>query len=251
MKSVSKHPVRVGFRFLWMMAELGFGLVLYLPWRLVHWSRPTRQVRARWLQHTCRRLLKIFRAELQVSGPVPTHGLVACNHLTYIDIMVICAVTPVVFVAKREVRTWPVFGWFAILAGSVFIDRERRSAVVEVAAAVESALQEGVVVVLFPEGTSSDGTDVLPFKPSLLQPVVQLKQPVAAARIGYALTDGDVRNEVCYWGDMTLMPHLLNLFAKASLTATLRFNAATTPCGDRKALARQLHAEVRALGVGL
>jgi 1-acyl-sn-glycerol-3-phosphate acyltransferase len=231
-----------------MATELTLGLLLYLPCRVLGIRQRRREVRARWLQQVCRRLLRIFRTRIRVDGAIPASGLVVSNHLSYMDILVICATTPAVFVAKHEVRSWPVFGWFAILAGTVFVDRDRRSAVATVANEVESALREGALVVLFPEGTSSDGSSVLPFKPSLLQPVVQSNYPVTAARIEYELIDGNVGTEVCYWGDMTLMPHLLNLMRKPSLMATLRFHTSTAGREDRKGLARQIHAEVMQLG---
>ena len=109
---------------------------------------------------------------------------------------------------------------------------------------IENALQTGSLVVLFPEGTSSDGHTVLPFKSSLLEPAAQQATPLSAGLIQYALDDGDVGEEVCYWKDMTLVPHLINLCSKRAVQASVRFKQLREGNADRKQLARQLHAEV-------
>lgn len=180
-------------------------------------------------------------------GQVPERGFVVCNHLSYLDILVISALTPVTFVAKREVKGWPVFGWFARLAGTLFVHRESRTHVGQVADEIETALNRGAVVALFPEGTSSDGKTVLPFKSSLLEPVARNGLEVTSALITYKLPDGDVGEEVCYWKDMTLVPHLLNLMSKKSVRARIQFAPSPVRTTDRKELARRLHAEVAAM----
>lgn len=244
MKSWLRHPLRVTGRLLWLAAELLLGACRYIPQCAFAKSEVALAVRARWLQTVCRRVLRIFGTEIRVSGAIPRAGFMVSNHLSYMDILVVAACTPVVFVAKREVRGWPVFGWFARLAGTLFVHRESRTHVAQVANEIESALQRGALVVLFPEGTSSDGKTVLPFKSSLLEPVARHSHPMTAALIGYELADGDVGEEVCYWKDMTLVPHLVNLMSKKSLRAFVQFKAAQINGADRKELARQLHAEV-------
>ncbi len=92
-------------------------------------------------------------------------------------------------------------------AGTIFVDRERRLASADVADLVPDAITGGALVVLFPEGTSSDGSTVLPFKSALLESPVELRCRVASAAIEYALDDGSVADEMCYWRGMTLVPH--------------------------------------------
>jgi len=221
MKSLLKHPLRVTGRLLWLGVELALGGCRYI---LTCAFRPTNtNVRAVWLQRMCRRTLRVLGIALDADGVIPERGLLVSNHLSYVDIMVIGACAPVVFVAKREVRNWPVFGWFARLAGTVFVDRESRARVGQTTREIEAALDRGALVVLFPEGTSSDGKTVLPFKSSLLKPAAHLTQPLATALIQYHLPDGDVGEEVCYWKDMTLVPHLINLLSKRGLRASIRF----------------------------
>jgi 1-acyl-sn-glycerol-3-phosphate acyltransferase len=188
--------------------------------------------------------LRVLNVEVDAYGPIPTSGLLVSNHLSYLDVLVLGALTPAVFVAKREVKHWPVFGWFAALAGTVFVNRDRRTQTGQTAAEMEAALGSGELVVLFPEGTSSDGTTVLPFKSSLLEPATKKTWPLSAAALKYEIGDGNASEEVCYWKDMTFFPHLLNLLTKRHIVARVRllpFESVTT-C--RKTVARQLHAEV-------
>jgi len=109
---------------------------------------------------------------------------------------------------------------------------------------IRDAIAGGSVVVLFPEGTSSDGSTVLPFKSALLESAVQLRCQIAAASIDYALEEGSVADEVCYWRDMTLVPHLLNLLFKREIRASYSFSPAKVRAGNRKEIARELRHEI-------
>jgi len=209
-----------------------------------HAGIPDRTARGRWLQHVCRRALRVFHVHLRVTGPVPSSGLLVCNHLSYLDVLILSATTPCVFVSKCEVQHWPVFGWFASLAGTLFLHREKRSDVPRITREMRRVLDAGALVVLFPEGTTSDGREVLPFKSSLLEPATQQPHGLSAGFIEYSLNDGSVADEVCYWRDMTLLPHLLNLLGKRGLDARLCFTELREASSDRKHLARQLHSEV-------
>jgi 1-acyl-sn-glycerol-3-phosphate acyltransferase len=210
----------------------------------MHTGIPERKVRARWLQNVCRRVLHVFSLQLRVTGTIPTSGLLVCNHLSYLDILVLGATTPCIFISKCEVRRWPVFGWFASLAGTLFLRRDNRSDVARMIREMRRTLDTGALVVLFPEGTTSDGREVLPFKSSLLESTTRQVHGLSAGLIEYSLADGNVPDEVCYWRDMTLAPHLLNLLGKRGLEARLRFTRLQQPSPDRKQLARQLHSEV-------
>ena len=203
-----------------------------------------RLARAEWLSRSSRRHLKIFGYSASVSGDIPKRGLLLCNHLSYLDILAISSVTPAVFVSKADVRKWPLFGWFAAIAGSVFVDRNRRTHVGEVNDEIEAALAAGALVVVFPEGTSSDGETVLPFRTSLLEPAARGGHELSVGWLHYELKDGDARQEVCYWGDHMFLPHVLNMLGKKSIRATLRFAKFQRTTDDRKVLAGQLHAAV-------
>jgi 1-acyl-sn-glycerol-3-phosphate acyltransferase len=103
--------------------------------------------------------------------------------------------------------------------------------------------------VLFPEGTSSGGETVLPFRSSLFEPAAHQSFPVTPVALSYALSEGNPAEEVCYWKDMTLFPHLMNLLTKGEIRARVAFGETRVRETDRKELARQLHAEVLALKV--
>jgi len=242
--SWAKHPLRVSGRLLWLGAEIVLAAINY-AWCCAFCSPAKLPLaRAVWLQQSCKRALRIFQIETRVAGRLPGRGLLVCNHLSYVDILVLAALTPSRFVSKSEVRKWPVFGWFAHLAGTIFVERSKRSQAARAAEEIGVALREGPVVVLFPEGTSSGGETILPFKSSLLEPAARHLHALTAGLIAYELADGNVSEEVCYWKDMTLVPHLLNFLSKRTIQAFVHFTEAPHETTDRKVLARQLHSEV-------
>jgi 1-acyl-sn-glycerol-3-phosphate acyltransferase len=200
--------------------------------------------RRAWLHRWSRFACRVVGIRATTRGSIPHSGLLVCNHLSYLDVIVLSSIWPCVFVARHDVAAWPLFGWLARAAGTIFVDRERRLASADVVDLVREAVAGGSLVVLFPEGTSSDGSTVLPFKSALLEPAVELRCPVAAAAIEYALDDGSVADEVCYWGNMTLVPHLLNLFFKREIRSTCSFSLSRIRAGDRKEIARELRQEI-------
>ena len=244
MKGLLRNPLRVTGRFLWFVGVVlaaSFDFLFLCAFRPKN-SAPA--ARALWLQRHSRRVLKIFKLEARVSGLVPTSGLLVSNHSGYLDIFVLASLTPVVFVAKREIKFWPVVGWLTQMGGTLFVNRERRTQVGQVNDEIQAALNRGALVVLFPEGASSNGQTALPFKSSLLEPAVQPTYPLSVSAIQYAIEDGDAGGEVCYWGDHTFLPHLLNLLGKRAVRATVRFASVQRTGADRKQLARQLRGEI-------
>jgi 1-acyl-sn-glycerol-3-phosphate acyltransferase len=244
MKSWARHPLRVSGRLLWLGSELLLTAIGYARHCAFQSHDSLLLARAKWLQRSSRRVLRIFQVETHIVGSVPINGLLVCNHLSYLDVLVLAALIPSVFVAKSEVRYWPVFGWFARLAGTIFVDRNKPSQVLQSADEIAVALRNGALVVLFPEGTSSGGQTVLPFKSSLLEPATRRTYTLTAGLIAYELADGDASEEVCYWKDMTLVPHLVNLLSKRGVRASIGFMELRMGIMNRKELARELHAEV-------
>ena len=235
-------------RIAWRGTTFAFALI-YDAWRYRREVRGVsgageRAARARWLHRCSRRALRVLNIHLTVCGPLPEGGLIAANHLSYLDIVSLSAALPCVFVSKLEVADWPLFGMFARRSGTLFLDRGRRHAVGGVAEQMREVLVSGLPLVFFPEGTSTDGEGVLPFKTSLFEPVAELSCPVIAAAIDYALPGGSVRDEIHWWGTMPLVPHVLNLFSKRRVEVTIRFGEQRSRTGDRKTIARELHDEV-------
>ena len=239
--------IRAAGRLGWFAIEVAAVLFDYFFGVFLAAPKNLRAARAAWLHRAARRHLKIFGCTPVVSGPVPQTGLLVSNHLGYLDILVLCSIVPAVFVSKAEVRRWPLFGSLAKLGGTIFIQRERRTHVGEVNREMQTALGDGVLVGIFPEGTSSSGETILPFRAPLLEPALRGGHELSIAYIQYALADGDAKTEVSYWGDHTFLPHLLNLLGKRQVQATVRFRIFQRTTDDRKELAKQLHAAVSEL----
>ena len=244
MKSWARHPLRVTGRLLWLGGEIILAGLNYVRWRAFRPATALSIARAAWLQESSRRVLRVFGTQTSVAGRIPGSGLLVCNHLSYLDVLMLACIAPSRFVAKSEVRMWPVLGCFARLAGTIFVDRNRRSEAARSAEEIEAALAEGSLVVLFPEGTSSGGETVLPFKSSLLEPAARNLHSLTVGWIAYELADGDVSEDVCYWKNMALLPHLINLLSKRTVRALFNFAETRPETTNRKALARQLHAQV-------
>lgn len=203
--------------------------------------------RAAWVQDNARCIAGLLNLEIQSSGIPPRHGLIAANHLSYLDILALASVQPVLFVCKDEVRSWPGLGSLVAHGGTIFIRRGVRSDVHATSEAIALALAQGVPVVVFPEGTSSDGSRVLPFHSSLFQPAITHRCPVTPVGLSYSLPDGDgcTGDEVCYWGNHSFGPHLWKVLGKRRIRVELRFGASFTDVtGQRRSIARAAQAAV-------
>jgi 1-acyl-sn-glycerol-3-phosphate acyltransferase len=200
--------------------------------------------RAQWLHRWSRRVLADLDIRVEQQGNPPVAGVLACNHLSYLDVIVLAAAQPMVFVAKSEIRHWPVFGRLARWAGTLFVRRDRKSDVTKFNEAFAAVVNQGAILVLFPEGTSTNGRRVLPFYSSLFEPAAAAGWPVAAAHIGYHLAEGSVENDICYWGDMTFFPHFLRLLTKKQIRATVAYGPALPAGLNRKEMAQRLHQQV-------
>ncbi len=226
---------------------------LVLAWTVVqslvdYWSNSRDKMsaaqRAQWMHRWCSTALRCLKITTTVTGPVPRNGLIVSNHLSYLDIFAFGSAMPCVFVSKAEVKSWPVFGTLTTIAGTVYIDRKKRSDTRVANDGIRAALQENLPVLVFPEGTSSDGSDVLPFYPSLFEPAVESEAPITAAHISYELAEGNIGQDIAYWGEMTFFPHLLKLLSKRNVSATVRFSAVARKFTDRKTGAAQTREEV-------
>ena len=243
------EKLRGAWRFVALFGVILWSVVLYgLDFR----HRRDAASKARWLQFTCRRLLRVLAISVEARGQ-PAHGaVIVSNHMSYIDIVVMAASTPVVFVSKKEVRQWPLFGWFAEKAGTRFIDRNKRGDVARIADEITLVMAADLTVVMFLEGTTTDGRGVRPFRSSLLEPAVQQGWQIVPTALSYSVPQGrSVEQEVCWWGDMTLPPHLLNFTTLPWVKAHLSWGHAMPARGDRKILAEELHKKVADLKAGL
>jgi 1-acyl-sn-glycerol-3-phosphate acyltransferase len=235
---------RTAWKLCWFLLEAGIAGIDYFFTTAFVSKKNKRPARAAWMHRAARRHIKIYSCDYSSTGPIPKSGLLVSNHLSYLDILVIGAITPAVFVSKSEVRSMPVIGWLTALAGTVFIVRDRRTHVGAVNREIGAALADGLLVVVFPEGTSTNGREVLPFRSSLLEPVLNGDRPISVGFLHYELDDGDPANEVCYWGDHTFFPHTINLFRKKRVRARMTFGTFQRTTDDRKELAKDLREAV-------
>ena len=204
--------------------------------------------------HYHRLVCRLLGVQVAVAGAAPQNGplLIACNHVSWLDIVVLSSVAPVSFVAKSEVARWPLFGSLARLQRTVFVDRQRRHATGGSRDEMRERLKSGDILVLFAEGTSGDGRSVLPFKSSFFgaadEPGV-LVQPVALAYRGHRNLPMSRRMLPAYawYGDMALAPHLLGALRAGPIEVTVVFHPPLSLSGEmnRKGLARHAEEEVR------
>ncbi len=212
--------------------------------------------------HYYRMLCAVLRLRIRVVGE-PVHDravLFVSNHVSWADILVIGSIAPVAFVAKREVADWPIVGVAARLQRTVFVDRTRRHQTGEAVGEIVKRLASGISVVLFAEGTSSDGDRVLPFRSALVGAVKEasalagrgiLIQPMS---IGYTGQHGipmgrQYRPLVAWYGDLDFMPHIKDFIARGAIDAVVSYGAPVEVDGaaDRKAMAKSLAVAVWAL----
>lgn len=171
------------------------------------------------------------------------------NHLSYIDIAVYAAHMNGIMVAKQEVASWPVLGRMARDMGSIFVDRKNPIDLFRVNAEIAQALDDGLTVLIFPEGTSTKGDTVLPFMASLLAVPADRDMPVHYASLSYRVPPSacPAHLSVCWWGEMTFFDHLFGVLKLPRFDAQLDFGAQPVQSSHRKALAEQLHQAVLGL----
>ena len=207
--------------------------------------------RERLTRRWSRKLLGLCRLEVeQVDGaPVLEHALIVANHVSWLDIFVINALHPCRFVAKAEIRAWPVLGWLAAAAGTVFIARGNRRELRHIFKGLVTVLQEGQRVAFFPEGTTSLQGELLPFHANLVQAAISAESPVqpVALRFVDQATGQDSAGPL-YLGDDTLLSSLWRTLAGPPFVARVRFGEAQQAHGrDRRAWAEDLREAVDAL----
>jgi lyso-ornithine lipid O-acyltransferase len=195
--------------------------------------------RAEWLHRSCVRVLRRMSFASDFCGPLPARGLIVSNHLSHLDILLYGSTLPCVFVAKSEVRRWPIFGLLASLAGTVFIERGNPVSTAAAAQQIEALLKEDVPVMLFPEGTSSDGATVLRFHSALFQSAIRAQAPITPAAVRYCAGPEVAEKDLCYYGDVRFGPHLLATLGHRQVRGILEFAPQSAIYPDRRTAARQ------------
>ncbi len=197
-----------------------------------------------------RKLLAIVRVRVTVHGRPPAvrgeGALIVANHVSWLDIHVLHSLIPSRFVSKAEVRDWPLIGWMAEQAGTLYLERRKKSDARRVNEAMAALLREGECLALFPEGTTTDGTRLLPFYPSLLQPAVVAGARVWPAVIRYRHPDGRINRAAAYHDDVSLWQSLKRIVAQDLILAEVRFLPPIAATGmHRRELAARAEAAIR------
>lgn len=230
------------------------GVALSLVLRLLEqpFAGPRRPLSAHVTQWVCRAVFALLGIRHRITGqPLAGPGAVVSNHVSWLDIFALNARKRVHFVAKSEVARWPGIGFLARLVGTVFIDRDRRQARAQTAL-FEARLKSGQRLLFFPEGTSSDGLQVLPFKPTLFEaffvPDLRPLMRIQAVTLCYTAPPGQDPRFYGWWGDMEFGGHLLRVLAAApqgAVRVVYHPPVAAADFPDRKALAAHLERLVR------
>lgn len=236
----------------WRLARLAWHLLGGVGIAALLLPRLSAERREQRIQQWCAEVLHILHVRVTVLGEPPPAGtrttLFVANHISWIDIWALKATYPMRFVAKAEIRSWPLVGWLAERTGTLFITRERRHDTGRVVRAVEQALRDGACLCLFPEGTTSDGTRLMPFKASLTQAAIAAQAQLWPLAIRYPDADGQPNTAIAYHGDMTMKQSLREVLKQPQIEIELEFAAPLQAGGlERRALAAQARSAIAAL----
>jgi 1-acyl-sn-glycerol-3-phosphate acyltransferase len=210
--------------------------VLVHPWSPLGFRRALKR---RW----SRQLVGMLGLRLgKVGAGATVRGLLVANHISWLDICVINALVPAAFVAKDEVRNWPLIGWLCAHAETIFLARGSRAAAQQTRATIVAELRKGTHVAVFPEGTTSDGERLLPFHAALFQSAIDAGVPVVPLALRYVAADGRPSRAPAYDGDLTLWQCLRAIVRAGGLRAQLRVLAPlSSGATDRRHLAARSH----------
>ncbi|HSE25359.1 MAG TPA: lysophospholipid acyltransferase family protein [Pyrinomonadaceae bacterium] len=235
-----------------MLGLCGITTVYYLRWLsglpfVFRSNSRARDWRNRNFRRWARTAAHVMGMTITVRNEPPAGPfLMVSNHLSYVDVIVLASQANCAFVAKREVASWPIIGLICRSMNTIFIDRKLRRDIPNVMQQITKTVRRGLGVVLFAEGTSTNGRHVLPFKTSLLEFAARYQLPVHYVSVGYVVPYGETSAEesVCWWGDMTFPDHLFRLLQLPSFEASLVYGAEPIVSDDRRVLATKLWSAV-------
>jgi len=230
---------------IWLL--VGFLFRVVAPKRAVSWRQWAVQ---RWARGVAR--LIGMRHRRQGEPPSPPFFL-ATNHLSYLDIILLQCHVRGVFIAKSEMRSWPVLGLLARLTGTIWVNRAVRSDAVRALDSIGASIAQGDGVMLFPEGTTSAGSGLLPMKASLLEWAVQERFPVHYAAVGYRLEEersgASARDTICWWGNVGFGRHAWGVLQLRRFEASVSFGAGPVRGENRSELLERLREGIAGLFV--
>lgn len=189
------------------------------------------------IQWWCGGLLRAFNISVMVHGNLPPPSansiMFVANHVSWSDIHALNSIIPLRFIAKSDIKSWPVFGYLARNSNAIFVERGKRQEAGRIVELTKESLSAGDNVCFFPEGTTTDGTGindsglqgplVLPFKSSVLQASIDANATIWPVAIRYSHPDGSINRQMAYAGDTTLLESMLNVLKQKNPTVSLHF----------------------------
>ncbi len=228
------------------------GHVLHGLWVIrTEFGRLTPDACALLVREWSRQMLGILGVQLVVRGTPPERGpmLLVANHLSWLDILVMDAAHPARFVSKADVKHWPVLGALITGAGTLYIERESRRDAMRVVHQMAAALQARDTVAVFPEGTTGDGRELLPFHANLIQAAISAHAPVMPVALDFVDAASGQRSDApLFVGDTTLLQSIWSTLRAVGVQAVVHYGPAQTADGrDRRAWAQDLRSAVNDL----
>ncbi|MBB4013062.1 lysophospholipid acyltransferase family protein [Niveibacterium umoris] len=235
------RQIRAAWRLLLTVIHLLAGCAT-VAFRFPRWNAQQRlDAKRRW----SRELLGRLGVRLDIHGDIVSGGtLVVANHISWLDIFVINALRPCAFVCKDDVKSWPLIGWLVANTDTIFIERGNRAAARRTADAMVARLQSGAAMVVFPEGTTTNGTHMLPFRPALLQSAVDAGVPVSPVSIRYRDAKQAISPAPAYDGDISLWQCMRAITLAEGLVAEAHALAAVDSQSERQHLAAHAKHEI-------
>jgi lyso-ornithine lipid O-acyltransferase len=194
-------------------------------------------------------MARAIGVEVTVEGTPPEGSFIAPNHITYADIAVLPVAAPMWFVSKAEVLKWPLFGSLFRFSRNLTVDRNDRRCLATTNQGIAQRIQDGYNVCVFLESTTSGGTQVLPFRPPLLQPALDGGATIVPVCITWRADDPaiDLDHDIAYWRGYPMAPHVIRFLGFKGIHCNIRFGAPIRAEGDRKQLAQKVHDAVVAM----
>ncbi len=238
-------------RALWKILRGLWHLLVGLWTIRAHFPRLSQEQREMRVQAWALQLLALWGIHLKVLGEPVRSGpaLIVCNHISWLDILVIHAARFCRFVSKSDIRDWPIIGPLATGAGTLYIERASRRDALRMVRDMADAMKEGDVVAVFPEGTTSDGRELLPFHANLIQSAITAEVPVQPMSLKFVdARTGELTLAPCYIGDDTLLGSIWRTLTAGPIHAVVHFGPPQHAEGrDRRQWAAELRQTVQSL----
>ncbi len=232
----------------WKMLRGLWHVVVGMWWIHAHFPRLSAEQREMRVQVWSLQFLALWDIHLKVLGQPVLNGpaLIVANHISWLDISVIHAARHCRFVAKSDIRQWPLIGTLATGSGSLYIERTNRKDALRMVKDMADAMKDGDVVAVFPEGTTSDGRDILPFHANLLQSAILAQAPVQPMSLKFIdAATGETSFAPCYIGDDTLIGSIWRTLTSSRIIAVVHFGEPQSANGrDRRAWAHDLRQDI-------